>query len=70
MTSRLFYALIRNDLGFRALSNVLSDVFPWVRFLPAGEQRDFLVELVETVHASAALGNMAAAGALGVPVRY
>jgi hypothetical protein len=60
MTSRLFYALIKHDLGSQALLRVLPDVFPWVRFLPAGQDRQFLVELVETVRASAELGNMAA----------
>jgi len=33
MTSRLFFSLVKNDDGARALLLVLPDVFPWVRFL-------------------------------------
>jgi hypothetical protein len=60
MTGRLFFSLIKNDDGARALLLALPDVFPWVRFLPTGQVREFLVELVETVSASAELGNLAA----------
>jgi len=60
MTSRLFFSLIKNDDGARALLLALPDVFPWVRFLPTQDVRSFLVELVEVVTASAELGNMAA----------
>jgi len=60
MTGRLFFSLVKNDDGARALLLALPDVFPWVRFLPTGQVREFLVELVETVRASAELGNVAA----------
>jgi hypothetical protein len=60
MTSRLFFSLVKNDDGARALLLALPDVFPWVRFLPTEEVRRFLVELVETVTASSELGNVAA----------
>jgi hypothetical protein len=60
MTTRLFFALMKNDAGARALLFALPDVFPWTRFLPTEDVRGFLVELVDTVHACAALGNMAA----------
>lgn len=60
MTSRLFFSLVKNDDGARALLLALPDVFPWVRFLPTAQVRQFLVELVETVRASAELDNMAA----------
>jgi hypothetical protein len=59
MTSRLFFSLIKNDDGARALLLALPDVFPWVRFLPTQDVRRFLVELVEVVAASAELGNVA-----------
>jgi hypothetical protein len=59
MTGRLFFSLIKNDDGARVLLLALPDVFPWVRFLPTGQVREFLVELVETVRASAELGNVA-----------
>jgi hypothetical protein len=38
----------------------LPSVFPWVRFLSRDEVRAFLVELVDTLHACADLGNIAA----------
>jgi hypothetical protein len=60
MTSRLFFSLVKNDDGARALLLALPDVFPWVRFLSTEDARQFLVELVETARASAELGNMAA----------
>ena len=44
----------------RALLLALPDVFPWVRFLSTEHVRQFLVELVETITASAELGNVAA----------
>jgi hypothetical protein len=60
MTSRLFFSLVKNDDGARALLLALPDVFPWVRFLPTIQVREFLVELVDTIAASAELGNVAA----------
>lgn len=60
MASRLFFSLMKDDDGARALLLALPDVFPWVRFLPTEDVRSFLVELVETIRASADLGNMAA----------
>lgn len=60
MASRLFFSLVRNDEGVRALLLSLADVFPWVQFLPKEDVRAFLVELVDTLRASTSLGNMAA----------
>jgi hypothetical protein len=60
LAARLFLSLIRNDDGARLLLSALPEVFPWVRFLPAKDVRQFLVELVETVAASSELGNLAA----------
>ncbi|HYZ54469.1 MAG TPA: hypothetical protein VE733_13350 [Streptosporangiaceae bacterium] len=60
MASRLFFSLVKNDDGARALLLALPDVFPWVKFLPSHDVRAFLVELVETIRACAAVGNMAA----------
>jgi hypothetical protein len=60
MASRMFISLVRHDPGARALLLSLSDVFPWVRFLPTEDVRAFLVELVETLHACEDLGNIAA----------
>ena len=60
MTGRLFFSLVKNDKGARALLLALPDVFPWTRFLPKEDVRAFLVELVDTIHACADLGNVAA----------
>jgi hypothetical protein len=60
MASRLFFSLVKDDDGARALLMALPDVFPWVQFLPTEDVRAFLVELVKTLRASADLGNMAA----------
>jgi hypothetical protein len=60
MAGRLFFSLVKNDDGARALLLALPDVFPWVKFLPKHDVRAFLVELVETIRACAAVGNVAA----------
>lgn len=60
MASRLFFSLVKNDDGARALLLSLPDVFPWVRFLPTDGVRAFLVELVDTMRACADVGNAAA----------
>jgi hypothetical protein len=60
MASRLFFSLVKNDEGARALLLSLPDVFPWVTFLPTEGVRSFLIELVDTMHGCAALGNVAA----------
>src|ERR1700761_1597064 len=60
MASRLFFSLVKNDDGARALLFALPDVFPWVKFLPTKDVRAFLIELVETTRACVAVDNMAA----------
>jgi len=59
MASRLFFSLVKNDDGARALLMALPDVFPWVQFLPTEDVRAFLAELVKTLRGAADLGNMA-----------
>jgi len=60
MTGNLFFHLMQNDDGARAVLLALPSVFPWVRFLPRDDVRAFLVELVDTMHGCADLGNVAA----------
>ena len=62
MATRMFISLMKHDPGARALMLSLSDVFPWVRFLPREDVQVFLMELVETMHACSELGNVAALG--------
>jgi hypothetical protein len=60
VTGNLFFHLMQNDQGARQVLLALPSVFPWVRFLPRDDVRAFLVELVDTLHACADLGNIAA----------
>ena len=60
VASQLFFSLVKNDEGARALLLSLADVFPWVQFLPTEDVRAFSVELVDTMRAAASVGNMAA----------
>ncbi|SFS44867.1 hypothetical protein [Saccharopolyspora flava] len=51
-TTRMFVAMMRHDKQARALMlDVVPQAFPWVRFLPTEDRREFLVELVETLRA-------------------
>jgi hypothetical protein len=60
VTGNLFFHLMQNDEGARQVLLALPSVFPWVRFLTKHDVRAFLVELVDTLHACADLGNIAA----------
>jgi hypothetical protein len=60
VASRMFISMMKHDPGARALLLSLSEVFPWVRFLPQEDVQAFLVELVDTMHACVELGNVAA----------
>jgi hypothetical protein len=60
VTGSLFFHLMQNDEGARAVLLAMPSVFPWVRFLSRDEVRAFLVELIDTIHACADLGNLAA----------
>jgi hypothetical protein len=60
IASRLFFSLVKDDEGKRALLAALPAALPWVRFLPDNDTRTFLAEFIETLHACADLGNVAA----------
>lgn len=56
-TTRMFVALMKEDPAtVDLLTRVFPEAFPWVRFLPDKEVREFLVEFVETARASTDLG--------------
>lgn len=60
VTSRVFVALMRSDPAILGLvTDVLPEVFPWVRFLNRTDVDAFVAELVETIRASDALENPA-----------
>lgn len=59
-TTRLFVALMQRDEAARTLLiDVIPEAFPWVRFLPTGDVRAFVLDLVETLRAADALDNPA-----------
>jgi hypothetical protein len=59
-TTRLFVALMKSDsAAVDMLTRVFPDAFPWVRFLPEKEVREFLLEFMETARAASDLGTMA-----------
>src|SRR5829696_1748275 len=47
--SRLFAALLRDENALDLLMRVLPEVFPWTRFLPNDDRRQFVNELGETL---------------------
>lgn len=59
--ARLFAAVMREQsAAAKALMlRVLPEVFPWVRFLPADDAQQFLMELVETLRGADDLDNFA-----------
>lgn len=58
-TTRLFVAMMKSDPKIvDLLTNVFPDVFPWVRFLPPEDVREFLVEFVDTAKASTSLDTV------------
>ncbi|MEU5081428.1 MULTISPECIES: hypothetical protein [Streptomyces] len=59
VASRMFVSLMKHDAGARELLMVLPDVFPWVRYLPEEDVREFLVDLVQTIDACDDLENLA-----------
>jgi hypothetical protein len=58
VTTSLFAALLRHDPELRELvSQVMPETFPWVRFLPEDELRQFTAELMGVLEAADSLGN-------------
>lgn len=60
VTSRLFVALMQHDPHVQDLvTDVVPQVFPWVKFLSREEVREFVVELVSTMKAADSIDNPA-----------
>lgn len=58
-TTRMFVALMKSDpAAVTTLTAVFPEAFPWVKFLPPAEVREFLVEFMETARAAADLGTV------------
>ncbi|MGW0694943.1 hypothetical protein [Streptomyces sp. NPDC002738] len=62
--SRMFVEMMRTPAGRSLVLDVLPAAFPWARYLPAHEVRDFSVELVCALGAATELDNTAAAAQL------
>jgi hypothetical protein len=58
ITTRLFAALLTNAEARSVLLAAFPAVFPWVRFLPPDDVREFVNEFTGTAQACAELGNM------------
>ncbi|MEJ8662322.1 hypothetical protein [Streptomyces sp. MS1.AVA.4] len=63
-TSRMFVEMMRTPEGRTLVLDVLPATFPWVRYLPAHDVREFSVELVESLGAAGELDNTAAVAQL------
>ncbi len=57
--SRLFAALLRDGGADNVMLRVLPEAFPWVRFLPDADTRQFLDELVQMFRSVEDLDNLA-----------
>lgn len=68
--TRLFVALLRDGDAPGMMMRVLPEVFPWVRFLPDADRRQFLSELVQTLQAAEDLENLAPVTELIVEWRH
>jgi hypothetical protein len=57
IAARIIEVMLNTDES--VLIQVFPSVFPWMRFLPAEDDRAFIAEFIATARASAELGNMA-----------
>lgn len=69
-TSRMFVEMMRTPEGRTLVLDVLPATFPWVRYLPAHDVREFSVELVDVLGAAAELDNTAAVAQLIMEWRH
>ncbi|MET8514346.1 DUF6247 family protein [Streptomyces sp. NPDC005077] len=63
-TSRMFVEMMRTPAGRSLVLDVLPATFPWTRYLPAHDVREFSVELVDALGAATQLDNIAAVAQL------
>lgn len=63
-TSRMFVEMMRTPQGRTLVLDVLPATFPWVRYLPAPDVREFSVELVGALGAAVDLDSTAAVAQL------
>ncbi|MEW1760568.1 hypothetical protein AB0393_29150 [Streptomyces cyaneofuscatus] len=63
-TSRMFVEMMRTAQGRTLVLDVLPATFPWVRYLPAHDVREFSVELVGALGAAVDLDSTAAVAQL------
>ncbi|MFD0509337.1 DUF6247 family protein [Streptomyces chiangmaiensis] len=63
-TSRMFVEMMRTTQGRTLVLDVMPATFPWVRYLPAHDVREFSVELVAALQVAAEIDNTAAVAQL------
>ncbi|MGH3942910.1 MAG: hypothetical protein ACRDTG_30665 [Pseudonocardiaceae bacterium] len=59
LTARLLTSLVHHPHGHALLQELLPEVLPWVRFLPAADRHLLIQELTEVTEAAAAIDNVA-----------
>ncbi|MFE4653554.1 hypothetical protein [Streptomyces sp. NPDC056707] len=64
VTGRMFVEMMRTPEGRTLVLDALPATFPWVRYLPARDVREFSVDLVGALGASADLDSTAAVAQL------
>jgi len=62
IVTRIIEVMLDTDESI--LVQAFPQIFPWMRFLPAEEAREFIAEFIATARASAELGNMAPVAAV------
>jgi hypothetical protein len=59
LTARLLAGVLLESGGAEMIRHVLPTALPWIRFLPVTAIDELAAEFVDTVHAAAAMNNMA-----------
>ncbi|MCA1673591.1 MAG: hypothetical protein LC799_15800 [Actinobacteria bacterium] len=70
LTARLLSSLLRHAGGPALIQDLLPEVLPWVRFLPAADRHILVHEFVDMAEAAASIDNVAPIAQLLVEWRH
>ncbi|MGH3933116.1 MAG: hypothetical protein ACRDTF_24435 [Pseudonocardiaceae bacterium] len=70
LAARLLSSLVRHDNGHALLQELLPEVLPWVRFLPAVDRRVLIDEFTDVTEAATSVDNVAPIAQLLVEWRH
>jgi hypothetical protein len=59
LTARILSSLVRHASGHALLQDLLPEILPWARFLPAADRRHLVQEFTEVTEAAASVDNVA-----------